>query len=326
MLEELARDQLADVARADDDACSARRAGLRRQHAAGERPQRRDERDRERARRPPASRGRDRRARSARSARRRPGADGDEVEDADDVVDRRVVGALLVAVVEAVELRDHDPDRERRRRAATRRSVHSGRRRAGPSAAAAAGRRRASPTTSATTSARRTSRPRRPVVRAGSESARGSRTTGRRRSPGAVVPLAGTARPSSLRLLSHPSSPTTTHTGRQDRVRTASELARPERERPVVSGGELAVRGGDCPTRVGPARPRPSRRRDVSRDDGARSDERSRADPDATEDDGARADDARASTTVSSSCQSIRLWSAPSLRSRRRWSLMNITP
>ena len=35
------------------------------------------------------------------------------MEDADDVVDRRVVGALLVVVVEAVELGDHDPDRQR---------------------------------------------------------------------------------------------------------------------------------------------------------------------------------------------------------------------
>ena len=39
--------------------------------------------------------------------------DGDEVEDADDVVDRRVVGALLVPVVEPVDLRGDDPDRER---------------------------------------------------------------------------------------------------------------------------------------------------------------------------------------------------------------------
>ena len=43
-----------------------------------------------------------------------PGADRDEVEDADDVVGRRVVGALLVAVVEAVELRRDDPERQRR--------------------------------------------------------------------------------------------------------------------------------------------------------------------------------------------------------------------
>ena len=41
-----------------------------------------------------------------------PGADGDEVEHADDVVGRRVIRALLVAVVEAVELRGDDPGGE----------------------------------------------------------------------------------------------------------------------------------------------------------------------------------------------------------------------
>ena len=42
------------------------------------------------------------------SGKEDPGADGDEVEDADDVVGRRVIRSLLVAVVEAVELgRDH---------------------------------------------------------------------------------------------------------------------------------------------------------------------------------------------------------------------------
>ena len=42
-----------------------------------------------------------------------PGPDRDEVEDADDVVGRRVVRALLVLVVEVIEARDRDPERER---------------------------------------------------------------------------------------------------------------------------------------------------------------------------------------------------------------------
>ena len=41
-----------------------------------------------------------------------PDGHGDEVKDADDVVDGRVVGALLVAVVERVELRGHHPGRQ----------------------------------------------------------------------------------------------------------------------------------------------------------------------------------------------------------------------
>ena len=39
-------------------------------------------------------------------------SDGDEMEDADELVAGRVVGSLLVTVVERVELRQHDPDRE----------------------------------------------------------------------------------------------------------------------------------------------------------------------------------------------------------------------
>ena len=54
---------------------------------------------------------------SARPGHRRareeePGTGREEPEDADEVVDRRVVGTLLVVVVELVELRDHDPERQ----------------------------------------------------------------------------------------------------------------------------------------------------------------------------------------------------------------------
>ncbi len=43
-----------------------------------------------------------------------PGTDGDEVEHADELVRSRVVRALLVVVVEAVELGHHDPGGKRR--------------------------------------------------------------------------------------------------------------------------------------------------------------------------------------------------------------------
>ena len=44
-----------------------------------------------------------------------PASDGDEVEDAEQVVRRRVVRALLVVGVQAVQVRGDDPERERDR-------------------------------------------------------------------------------------------------------------------------------------------------------------------------------------------------------------------
>ena len=41
-----------------------------------------------------------------------PGADGDHLQDAEDVVDGRVVGSLLVSIVEAMHARDEHPERE----------------------------------------------------------------------------------------------------------------------------------------------------------------------------------------------------------------------
>ena len=51
--------------------------------------------------------------REVRARREDPGADGDDMEDADEIVGGRMVRALFVAVVEAVQLRDHYPERER---------------------------------------------------------------------------------------------------------------------------------------------------------------------------------------------------------------------
>ena len=112
MLQVLVRDQLPDIAGADDDRvldvlgpASADRAGA----TTGER----DQHDRER---PEGSRLLEVRR---EEAGRVPDAVGDpdrhrdEMEDADDVVDGRVVGALLVAVVERVELRGDHPGRQR---------------------------------------------------------------------------------------------------------------------------------------------------------------------------------------------------------------------
>ena len=48
-----------------------------------------------------------------RSDEERPRAERDELEDADDLVDRRVVDVLLVAVVQPVELGRDDPERQR---------------------------------------------------------------------------------------------------------------------------------------------------------------------------------------------------------------------
>ena len=107
VLEQLARDELADVAGADDDGVLEVR-GLRRQQRCGRRrepsvtnaiasAQKVDELGEVRARR---------RRRATTPTTNEPGADRDEVEDADEVVERRVVGPLLVVVVEPVELRD----------------------------------------------------------------------------------------------------------------------------------------------------------------------------------------------------------------------------
>ena len=110
VVEDLLREQLADVARTDDDgvldvglvpACKRPRPS----------PGDTDERDRGSPEDDELLHGRMRDVAQIRDHNDEPGADGDHVEDAAEVVGGRVVGALVVVVVEAVELRDHHPCR-----------------------------------------------------------------------------------------------------------------------------------------------------------------------------------------------------------------------
>jgi hypothetical protein len=111
MLKELSPDQLADLPRADDHrillVCNAAAAERARGCAAE-----RDEGDGER----PEERELDdvwaRKTRQPGSHDENPRADRDHVEDVPHVVDRGVVRALLIALVEAVELGDDDPCRQ----------------------------------------------------------------------------------------------------------------------------------------------------------------------------------------------------------------------
>ena len=112
VLEELPRRELADVAGADDDRVlevertapgdRAREPAGRRHEDDGEQPEE-DEPRHVRARA----------AGEPRGDEERPRAERDELEDADDLVDRRVVDVLLVAVVQPVELGRDDPERQR---------------------------------------------------------------------------------------------------------------------------------------------------------------------------------------------------------------------
>ena len=114
VLQQLARHLLADVPGADDRACSGRTRPVpadARARSCG-RPGRARSRA---ARRAAASGSSDRRTQHVGEREEHPRADRDHVEDAEEVVDRRVVGALLVARVQAVEAREHDPDRQRQR-------------------------------------------------------------------------------------------------------------------------------------------------------------------------------------------------------------------
>ena len=55
-----------------------------------------------------------RQARDVRDDEEAPRSERDDLKDADDVVDGRVIGSLLVAVVEPVNPREQHPERERR--------------------------------------------------------------------------------------------------------------------------------------------------------------------------------------------------------------------
>ena len=103
----LPRDQLADMAAADHDGVLDVR-GTAAHDAARHRAADGDEQDREAPEKRRLLQVGVRDAGHPRSGKEDPHAHGDQVEDADDVVGRRVIRPFLVAVVEAVELgRDH---------------------------------------------------------------------------------------------------------------------------------------------------------------------------------------------------------------------------
>ena len=111
------REQLGDVAGADDDRVlhvGVGAAHARAGHGAGQR----DEHDRRDPEGEQLRRVRVGEAGHPGERDQQEGADGDEQEHARRVVDRRVVGVLLVAVVEAEQPREHEPERERDEEAA----------------------------------------------------------------------------------------------------------------------------------------------------------------------------------------------------------------
>ena len=110
MLEELPGDELPDLARAEDDRVLQVRdpvpaEGASRRAADG------DQADREAPEDDQLEKCRVGEPGDPGTEVEDPGADGDEVEHAQELVDGRVVGPLLVVVVEAVELRAEDPAR-----------------------------------------------------------------------------------------------------------------------------------------------------------------------------------------------------------------------
>ena len=111
MLKELATDQLPDLSRADDQ----RILDVRRLppcEGPGRRSRRHDEEKSKEPKRCELRLVRVRETDEPRGGVEEPDAHGDEVEDADDLVGGRVRGALLVAVVETVELGRQDPHRQ----------------------------------------------------------------------------------------------------------------------------------------------------------------------------------------------------------------------
>ena len=117
-----------------------------------------------------------------------PCPDRDEVEDADDVVSRRVVRALLVLVVQVIETRDRDPHGSETTDAMM--MLRSSPAPVRPTTRNA----RASPTTSAMTSMRRTSQPRRRARRAGQERSRRAEHLRRTARPSLPTPTRGSPR------------------------------------------------------------------------------------------------------------------------------------
>ena len=111
VLKELARSELADVAGADDDrVLKIERTASR--NRSCEPTRRRDENDGEQPEDDEPRHMRARKSREPRGHEERPGAERDELKDADDLVHRRVVDVLLVAVVQPEELGRDDPKRQ----------------------------------------------------------------------------------------------------------------------------------------------------------------------------------------------------------------------
>ena len=111
MLEELARDLLPDVARADDQRVLDVGIGAATQRARHESCEH-DEDDREEPEEAELREARGRDSGHVDEREQHPGADREHVEDADEVVDSRVVRTLFVSGVEAVEAPEDDPERE----------------------------------------------------------------------------------------------------------------------------------------------------------------------------------------------------------------------
>ena len=112
MLQQLARDPLADVAGADDDRVLDVRVGPP-HDGTGEGSRGDDERHRKEPEQRELRKSSGSRSPTRSSPRTEPGADGEHVEHAEEVVDRRVVRPLLVARVEPVQAAEHDPQRQR---------------------------------------------------------------------------------------------------------------------------------------------------------------------------------------------------------------------
>ena len=112
VLQQLARDLLADVSCADDDRVLDVRVGAPADGTRGA-PGEGDEDDRCRPEDEQLPHLRVRDAGLPGDHEEHPGTDRDHVEHAEHVVDRRVVGAGLVAVVEAVGAREQEPERQR---------------------------------------------------------------------------------------------------------------------------------------------------------------------------------------------------------------------
>ncbi len=111
MVQELQRKLLSDGARPDDHRILGI-AGEMAAQCARDGAQRRDQEDREEPEDAEPAEHRLDEMRCHTEQREHPYADGDAAEHADDVVDRRVIGPLLVSVVEALEPEQEDPERE----------------------------------------------------------------------------------------------------------------------------------------------------------------------------------------------------------------------